>query len=63
MTNNPIDWACGECDQQPGEPCLDLPSGEFHESRFTAAHTYSDQPGLTPSMEEFDKAVEESGDV
>lgn len=63
VSSNPMDWACGTCAQQPGEACIGMPPGEFHASRVEAAHTYTSGRGNTPTVVEFDNAIEESGEV
>lgn len=55
----PIDIACGECAQQPGEQCVGLLDGQFHPKRVEAALAEGDpnKVGYVATVEEFDDAV------
>lgn len=67
ISHRAIDWACPLCARQPGHDCdwsdwqFAQPHPEFHAERIAIANSIATGEGYTPTLVEFDKAVEDSG--
>lgn len=66
--NDPLDWTCSHCMAEPGEPChwaQHNPIELYHAERLEAAAAHagdgSGAASYTPSVQQFDRAVEASG--